>query len=96
MVCVKNVGGSPGGDDGDRPPPPPIDHGKGKQKVLATKKRKLVDKEAEKVERVALMLVRVEQDDRRAGALRIGDSLGSVARAAWATPTPCGSVLIRG
>ena len=60
MARVKNVGGSPGGDDGDRPPPPPLDRGKGKTKVLATKKRKLVDKKVERAERVARMLDRVE------------------------------------
>lgn len=96
MAHIKNVGGSPGGDDGDRPPPPPSDHGKGKKKVLATKKRKLVDKEVEKAARLARMLDRVEQDDRRASALRIGDSPGSAAKVARATPAPHGSVVIEG
>ena len=60
MARVKNVGGSLGDDDGDRPSPPPSDRGKGKQKVLASKKHKLVDKEVERVARVARMLDRGE------------------------------------
>ena len=96
MARVKNIGGSLGGDDGDGPPPPPSDRGKGKQKGLASQKRKLVDKEVERAERVARMLDKVEQDDRLAGALRMDDSPVSTARAARATDAPCGSIEVGG
>lgn len=72
MAHVKNVGGGPSGDDGDRPRPPPSAQEKGKQKVITSKKHK-ADKEAERAERVARMLDRVERGE-IIGGLHIGDT----------------------
>ena len=72
MAHVKNVGGGPSGDDGDRPRAPPSAQEKGKQKVITSKKRK-ANKEAERAERVARMLDRVERGE-IIGGLHIGDT----------------------
>jgi len=81
MARTKNVsgpaagtGGSSGGDGGGDPPRRLSAVEKGKGKKLATKKRKVSDREAEVAEAVAAAAEAAERGG-RSGALRIRDDL---------------------
>ena len=81
MARCKNVsrpaasaGGSPGGDGGGDPPRRLSAAEKGKGKKLATKKRKVNDREAEVAEAVAAAAEAAERGG-QLGALRIGADL---------------------
>jgi len=81
MARCKNVtgpaassGGSPGGNGGGDPPHRLSAVEKGKGKKLATKKRKVSDREVEMAEAVAAVAEAAERGG-RSGALRIGADL---------------------
>jgi len=69
-----SAGGSPGGDGGGDPPRRLSAVEKGKEKKLATKKRKDSDREVEVAEAVAAAAEAAERGG-RSGALRIGADL---------------------
>ena len=80
MARVKNAGGGPGDED-PRPPPCLTAQEKGKAKKTTTKKRKLVDVEAERAASVAAAVERAERGGARSG-VRIADQLSPTQRAA--------------
>ena len=80
MVCVKNVGGGPSGEDPRHPPRLPTDP-KGKAtKKLATRKRKYPDADTARAAIVAEAAERAERGGARSG-VRIVDQLSPEARA---------------
>ena len=79
MARVKNVGGGLGDEDPRRPPRLPADP-KGKVKNTTTKKRKLIDVEAEQAATVAASAKQAERGGARSG-VRIADQLSPAQRA---------------
>ena len=80
MARVKNARGGPGDED-PRPLPCLSAQEKGKAKKTTTKKRKLVDVEAEKVAAVAATIERVERGGDWSG-VHIANQLSPAQRAA--------------
>ena len=80
MAHVKNVRGGPGDED-PRPLPRLTAQEKGKAKKTTTKKRKLIDMEAERAAAVAAAIERAERGGARSGVL-IADQLSPAQRAA--------------
>jgi len=107
MARCKNVsgpaasaGGSSGGDGGGDPPRRLSAAEKGKGKKLATKKRKVSDREAEVAEAVAAAVEAAERGG-RLGALRIGANLTprqrrAVLEAEARHGSPPGTIMIGG
>ena len=79
MAHVKNVGGGPGDKD-LRPLPCLTTQDKGKAKKTTTKKRKLIDVEAEQAATVAASAKQAERGGARSG-VRIADQLSLAQRA---------------
>ena len=73
MARVKNARGGPGDED-PRPPPRLTAQEKGKVKKTTTKKRKLIDVEAERVAAVAAAAKHVERRGAQSG-VRIANQL---------------------
>ena len=79
MAHVKNAGGGPGDED-LRPPSCLTTQEKGKAKKTMTKKRKLIDVEAERAEAVAAAAKRAERGGAQSGFC-IADQLSPAQRA---------------
>ena len=80
MARVKKVGGGPGDED-PRPLPHLSAQEKGKAKKTTTKKRKLIDVDAERAAAVASIADRAERGGARSG-IRIADQLSPAQRVA--------------
>ena len=99
MTCVKNAGGGPGDED-PRPSPRLTAQEKGKAKKATTKKRKLIDVDAERAAAVASIADRAERGGARSG-IRIADQLSPAQRAAVERveslhDSPAGTVMLGG